>query len=243
MLPAGQTNESGSPIEVTNTRIGPQKLTTKDGEPIYIETKITVRQDANGVYIPNSAKTTLIQYNFGGLSGVPIRTLGTREVGKPWVMNQALTDPNNSGLTEGQLAAINGGPTQEDIEKSLGDPKSSLNKGITQHSQAVLSAKLDTTSGDPTPKLPGKDNTQQTSANALGQNKANDPQPDFVTVPVLPKDKDKDREGTKTSFLKDLRYPITISNTQDTLKIDMVEYKPSGLKNAKGQWGEGNGVQ
>ena len=28
-----------------------------------------------------------------------------------------------------------------------------------------------------------------------------------------------------------------MSDTQDVLKIDMVEYKPSGLKNAKGNWG------
>ena len=47
----------------------------------------------------------------------------------------------------------------------------------------------------------------------------------------------EDKTGTKKEFRKDLRYPITMSDTQDLLKIDMVEYKPSGLKNAKGQWG------
>ena len=119
----------GRTIEVENTR-GPQIVKTEDGKNIYIDTKITVRQDGNGVYIKDSAIIELIQYNGGGLMGVPIRTLGTKAVGEGWVMNQALTDPSNAGLTSGQLSEINKGPTQEDIEKSLGNLQSDLNKNI-----------------------------------------------------------------------------------------------------------------
>ena len=77
----------GKTIVVENTRIGPQLMKTEDGKNIYVETKITVRQDGNGVYIKDSAKIELIQYNGAGFGGVPIRTLGTKEVGKGWFWN------------------------------------------------------------------------------------------------------------------------------------------------------------
>ena len=44
----------------------------------------------------------------------------------------------------------------------------------------------------------------------------------------------KDRAGTNKNFDKDLRYPITMSDTQDTLKIDMVEYTAKGFKSKGG---------
>ena len=50
-------------------------------------------------------------------------------------------------------------------------------------------------------------------------------------------DDNKDRAGTNRDFGKDLRYPITMSDTQDTLKIDMVEYTAKGFKSKGGQWG------
>ncbi len=49
-------------------------------------------------------------------------------------------------------------------------------------------------------------------------------------------DKGGDKTGTRKEFGKNLRYPITMSDTQDVLKIDMVEYKPSGLSGG-GNWG------
>ena len=50
-------------------------------------------------------------------------------------------------------------------------------------------------------------------------------------------DDNKDKTGTNKDFGKDLRYPITMSDTQDTLKIDMVEYTAKGFKPKGSNWG------
>jgi len=50
-------------------------------------------------------------------------------------------------------------------------------------------------------------------------------------------DDNKDKAGTNKDFGKDLRYPITMSDTQDTLKIDMVEYTAKGFRSKGGNWG------
>jgi hypothetical protein len=54
-------------------------------------------------------------------------------------------------------------------------------------------------------------------------------------------DQDQDRDGTRSKFgLKELKYPISLSKTQDTLKIDMLKYKAKEMNPGGTSFGAGD---
>lgn len=194
-----------------------QPYQTKDGTKLYLGTSTEVEVDSNGKYIPNSAIVTLRLYN-GGILGTDYKEAAKRGAGEPW---QLLKDGNNN-----TIAGI-------DLQKTLADRNSSLNKNLNNHISNALQAPQQ---GVPAGTV--NDNKQSSSNAALGLppttgtarpdgtpdgSQQQDPiDPNDISVPDAP-----DVRSDYTNSGGVWAYPKEIgTNGQDYIKFEIIQYEP-----------------
>jgi hypothetical protein len=182
---------------------------SKVGSNFYT-TSVTTNTDG-------SLKSTTSRTDAQGNNGVPVSSANTTKAG-------VTTRKPESGASNAEKTAFGNAnsPEIKAVNSQISDPKVKKDLGINTPEEEKLinsnAGKPNAATNSPTP--PGQGGTQPTSEQSA----------------AAAKEASSTKEGTRTSYSNDMKYPINLQlEVQDVIKFSILEYSPSLAKENEGK--------